>query len=182
MRIEFEKKSPPVPCNYFKKGGKEKSFFFFDTPLRGRPFLKCYEITRRAAAALENLFSFFFFFKNFFCYCAVYIKSRRVFFFILSRHLNEWELNVYIFRKQDGHVQCRKETCPDTQGCYVVLQQSNKSPKCCQSCKGMDKCELYTQRRKCFNFLKKKKKRLFLYLEANGHYVVLLLFEKTTLT
>ncbi|KAK4001954.1 hypothetical protein OUZ56_003817 [Daphnia magna] len=36
----------------------------------------------------------------------------------------------------DGHVQCKKEICPSTGNCYVVLQQNKSAAKCCQVCKG----------------------------------------------
>uniref|UniRef100_A0A0N8BFH5 BMP-binding endothelial regulator protein n=1 Tax=Daphnia magna TaxID=35525 RepID=A0A0N8BFH5_9CRUS len=37
---------------------------------------------------------------------------------------------------KDGHVQCKKEICPSTGNCYVVLQQNKSAAKCCQVCKG----------------------------------------------
>lgn len=37
---------------------------------------------------------------------------------------------------KDGHVQCRKETCPSTDNCYMILRE--KTNKCCHVCKGCD--------------------------------------------
>jgi hypothetical protein len=37
---------------------------------------------------------------------------------------------------QDGHVQCRKETCPSTQGCYMLVNDKTNKTKCCNVCKG----------------------------------------------
>lgn len=45
----------------------------------------------------------------------------------------------FLFQFKDGHVQCKKEICPSTGNCYVVLQQNKSAAKCCQVCKGKKK-------------------------------------------